>query len=97
MAGSAGEVKVSLSLDPSPEMRVLFAIAHARISASDIENLTTLLQQDLNWKSLLDAAVKHGLWPLLNRHLQQLPDESVFGWTCAKPLGKQRLTTKLLC
>ena len=76
-AGPDGQEKVSLFLDPFPEMRVLFAIAHARLSSSEIGYLTTLLQQDLNWRFLLDAAVRHGLWPLLNRHLQQIPKNFV--------------------
>ena len=77
MAGSGGEDNVSLFLDTPPEIRVIFCIAHARLSASDIEYLTTLLQNDLNWTFLLDAVVKHGLWPLLNRHLQRIPTDIV--------------------
>ena len=77
MGGSGGEDNVSFFLDTPPEMRVIFCIAHARLSTSDIEHLTTLLQNDLNWTFLLDAVVRHGLWPLLNRHLQQIPTDIV--------------------
>jgi hypothetical protein len=77
MAGSGGEENASLFLDTPPEMRVIFCIAHARLSASDIEYLTTLLQNNLNWTFLIDAVVKHGLWPLLNRHLKQISTDIV--------------------
>ena len=77
MAGSAGEGNISVSLDTPVEMRVIFCIAHSRLSASEIEYLTTLLESDLNWTFLLDAVVRHGLWPLLNRHLQQIPTDMV--------------------
>lgn len=60
-----------------PEMRILFSIARANLSLSDRENLTALLHQEIDWKMIIDAAVKHGLWPLLNHHLESVEPDLV--------------------
>ena len=53
------------------ELRVLFCIARAQLPPTEMETLAELLQQDLDWNYLLTAAARHGVWPLLQQHVEQ--------------------------
>ncbi len=59
-----------------PELRALFCVARARLTPADSAELAGLLQAGLDWNYLLQAAVRHGVWPLLHRHLEALPADS---------------------
>ena len=60
-----------------PELRILFCIARARLTPTDIATLTGLLQAELDWNYLLQAAARHGVWPLMHQHLERLPADSI--------------------
>ena len=55
-----------------PEMRFLYGIARNKLPAPVIDNLNELLRQGLDWRFLTEIASEHGLWPLLNQHLDHL-------------------------
>ena len=54
-----------------PELRVLFCIARIRLLPIEAETLAELLREELEWNYLLEAAARHGVWPLLHHHLTQ--------------------------
>ena len=52
-----------------PEARLLLCCARLELRPGDREQITQLLDSDLDWTYLLDIASRHGLRPLLYRHL----------------------------
>ena len=59
------------------ELRMLFCVARANLTTADAATLTGLLQTDLDWNYLLQAAARHGVWPLLHHHLTSLSSDFV--------------------
>jgi len=67
------------SADPAlarPELRILFCAARAHLPPAEAATLTGLLQVDLDWNYLLQAAARHGVWPLLYQHMERLPSDA---------------------
>jgi len=67
----------SASADPAlarPELRLLFCIARGHLTPADAATLAGLLQADLDWNYVLQAAARHGVWPLLHHHVATLSD-----------------------
>ena len=55
-----------------PEMRFLYGIARTKLPVPVIDNLNELLRKGLDWRFLTEITSEHGLWPLLNEHLDHL-------------------------
>ncbi|MCX6998676.1 MAG: nucleotidyltransferase family protein [Kiritimatiellaeota bacterium] len=54
-----------------PELRILLCTARAGLLPAEVATLQTLLGAGLDWEFLLQAAGRHGLQPLLHKHLEQ--------------------------
>ena len=52
-----------------PEAELLLACARLRLSPAEAARVCDLLEADLDWDYLLQAASRHGVLPLLHRHL----------------------------
>jgi hypothetical protein len=77
MTTAAAENEEARPAQARPELRVLFCIARARMAPADTATLAGLLQADLDWNYLLQAAARHGVWPLLLHHLEPLPADCI--------------------
>lgn len=58
----------------TPEDRLLLCAAHPRLSDTGQEHLRQILAEPLDWRRLLDQADRHGVAPLLYRHVRNAPD-----------------------
>lgn len=56
--------------DPNREFELLLCIARKSMDAASAERLTRILRQPVRWDSVLRAAARHGLAPLLFAHLK---------------------------
>jgi hypothetical protein len=59
-----------MNLDP--EARLLVCCARTTLADEEREELRQLLRQDLDWTRILHLGARHGLRPLLHRHLDQV-------------------------
>jgi hypothetical protein len=57
------------SLLARPEIKLLLCCGTTHISETRAEQIRSLIQTDLDWPLLLETAGRHGLIPLLYRHL----------------------------
>jgi hypothetical protein len=53
-----------------PEIALLLCCARTRLDSEHIEQIRTLLREDLDWQYLMQAAHAQGVAPLLYRSLQ---------------------------
>lgn len=58
----------------SPEYRVLLLCSRAALDVAQRGEVSSLLAQSLRWDYLLQQAARHGLMPLLSRHLERFGD-----------------------
>lgn len=58
----------------SPEYQLLLLCARSEIGPAETAALLKLVAQPLRWDYLLKQASRHGLTPLLSRHLEAFPD-----------------------
>lgn len=61
----------------SPEMQLLCYCALARPDKDIIEQIKSLLQQDINWTSLIQLSIAHAVMPLLYQNLKAICPESI--------------------
>lgn len=61
----------------TPEDRLLLCAARPRLSDEGQEHLRQLLAEPLDWLRLLDQAGRHGVAPLLYRHVRNAPGATV--------------------
>lgn len=59
------------------ELRLLMHCARATIDAAAAAEIRTLVAGGINWQRLLTLAGRHGLMPLLNRHLGRICPEAI--------------------
>lgn len=69
----AGDFKATLR----PEAALLLCCARLDLQSGDREKIVRLLETDLDWTYLLDMAARHGLRPLLFRHLNAIASAGV--------------------
>ena len=60
-----------------PEEALLLCCARTHLEAGHVEQLSTLVSQDLDWSALLRMAGWHRLIPLLSQHLHRTCPDSV--------------------
>jgi putative nucleotidyltransferase-like protein len=60
-----------------PEVALLLCCARARVDAESAEQMSTLLQQHLDWPFLMQTALQHGVMPLLYQHLSTMCPEAI--------------------
>jgi hypothetical protein len=53
-----------------PEIALLLSCARTRVDSEHVEQIRTLLREDINWQYLMQAAQAQGVTPLLYRSLQ---------------------------
>jgi len=51
------------------ENQLLLCVARRSVDTATVERIRSLVEQELNWEYSLDSADRHGLMPLLYRHL----------------------------
>jgi hypothetical protein len=61
----------------NPEIDFLLACARVELSEQHARHLRQLLAHPLNWRRLLALAARHGLLPLLAKHVQLLPGDAI--------------------
>ena len=61
----------------SPELELLVCCSRTQLTATQIERVQTLVQEDLNWQYLVEVATKHCVLPLLARHLKAIASISL--------------------
>jgi hypothetical protein len=61
----------------SPEQSLLLACARVECDATARGHIESLMQEEIHWPRVLDAAERHGLAALLNRHLSAVAPERV--------------------
>src|SRR4029453_7722423 len=60
-----------------PEIALLLYCARTRVDSEHVEQIRTLLREDINWQYLMQAAQAQGVTPLLYRSLQTNCREAV--------------------
>ena len=60
-----------------PEDELILCGARLRLGPREVRHLRRLLHGDLDWDHLLKMAVRHGVIPLLHRHLKTMGPEAV--------------------
>ena len=58
--------------DITPERRLVLACCRSRMDAGNMARLTALLQDNLDWAVVMLAAARHGVQPLLCKHLESV-------------------------
>src|SRR4051812_50229545 len=53
-----------------PEIALLLSCARTRVDSEHVEQIRTLLREDINWQYLMQAVQAQGVTPLLYRSLQ---------------------------
>jgi len=61
----------------SDEIQLLLACSSARLTATAVEQIKTLVSEKINWADLIRVAAPHGLLPLLHRNLSLVCDDRV--------------------
>ena len=62
---------------PNPEVDFLLSCARVDLLEAQAQHLRQLLMRPLDWNRLVALAARHGLLPLLARHLQTLPADTI--------------------
>ena len=62
---------------PNPEVDFLLTCARVDLLEANVQHLRQLLMRPLDWNRLVALAARHGLLPLLGRHLQTLPADAI--------------------
>jgi hypothetical protein len=60
-----------------PEAELLLSCAHMRLDAQSAARIHTLLRADLDWSSLVEGALWHGVMPLLYRSVHTIGTDTV--------------------
>ena len=55
-----------------PEYRLLLACCRSRMDAENMARLNAVLQDDLDWAAVMQAAARHGVLSLLCKHLESV-------------------------
>jgi len=76
------------------EVQVLLCCARSVIEAGEHEHLRRLLDAGIDWARVVDMAQRHGLLPLLYRHLNALPDAAIPRAVLVELWGRHEATTR---
>lgn len=60
-----------------PENQLLICMARKSVDTATAKRIRSLVQQELDWNYLLDSADRHGMMPLLYRHLSSVATAAV--------------------
>jgi hypothetical protein len=60
-----------------PEIELVLCCARSRIDDKYAERIKSLVEQDLDWPCLIQTAARHGVSPLLYKHLKSICQEAI--------------------
>jgi len=61
----------------STEIELILSCSKIGVNAADIERTRSLLQEELEWESIIQTALRHGVMPLLFRNLRRYHNAAV--------------------
>jgi hypothetical protein len=83
--------QIKPSFDFTPEIRLLLASAHSRLSDSQRQEISSLLNEKIHWEALIRLARHQGIFPLVYKNINSI-DSSVWPLSRAKELKLQFYT-----